>query len=146
MTPEETGQLMLTHSDDDGLTWSQPINITAQVKDPKWRFVLQGPGRGITTRDGTLVFAAQFRSAPGGPHQGKPFSTILWSQDRGASWHIGAGVKVDTTESQVVELQDGRLMLNCRDNRGGARSIYTTDDLGATWMRHPTSRLSLIHI
>ena len=144
MAPEETGQLMLTHSDDDGLTWSKPLNITAQVKDPKWRFVLQGPGRGITTRDGTLVFAAQFRSAPDGPYEGKPFSTILWSQDRGASWHIGAGVKVDTTESQVVELQDGLLMLNCRDNRGGARSIYTTDDLGATWTRHPTSRSALV--
>ncbi len=144
MRPEETGQLMLTHSDDDGLTWSPPTNITAQVKDPSWRFVLQGPGRGITTEDGTLVFAAQFRSAPDGPYEGKPFSTILWSKDRGASWHIGAGVKVDTTESQVVELGGGELMLNCRDNRGGSRSIYTTRDLGATWSRHPTSRSALV--
>ncbi|MGC6487639.1 MAG: exo-alpha-sialidase [Planctomycetota bacterium] len=144
MVPEETGQLMLTYSDDDGLTWSEPVNITAQVKDPKWRFVLQGPGRGITMQDGTLVFAAQYRSAPDGPHQGKPFSTILWSKDRGDSWHIGTGVKVDTTEAQVVELDDGVLMINCRDNRRGARSVYTTRDLGETWQIHPTSRSALV--
>lgn len=144
MTPEETGQLMLTHSDDDGLTWSEPLNITEQVKDPKWRFVLQGPGRGITMQDGTLVFAAQYRSAPDGPHGGKPFSTILWSEDRGERWHLGTGVKVDTTEAQVVELDDGVLMINCRDNRRGARSVYTTRDLGKTWKVHPTSRSALV--
>ena len=119
VTPEETGQLMLTHSDDDGLTWAAAQNITAQVKDPSWRFMLQGPGRGITMKDGTLVFAAQFR-ARRTAHQGKPFSTVLWSKDHGESWRIGSGVKVDTTEAQVVELDDGVLMINCRDNRGGA--------------------------
>ncbi len=144
ITPEETGQLMLTHSDDDGLTWAEPTNITDQVKDPKWRFVLQGPGRGITMADGTLVFAAQYRSAPDGPFAGKPFSTVLWSKDRGVTWHLGTGVKVDTTEAQVVELDDGVLMINCRDNRRGARSVYTTRDLGKTWQVHPTSRSALI--
>ncbi|MCK5941810.1 MAG: exo-alpha-sialidase [Planctomycetes bacterium] len=144
LAPEQTGQLMLTHSDDDGLTWSQPVNITRQVKDPRWRFVLQGPGRGITMNDGTLVFAAQYRSAPDGEHQGKPFATILWSRDHGDSWQLGAGVKVDTTEAQVVELDDGVLMINCRDNRGGARSVYTTRDLGRTWRIHPSSRHALI--
>ena len=35
-------------SDDDGKTWSEPMNITEQVKDPSWYFLLQGPGRGIS--------------------------------------------------------------------------------------------------
>lgn len=144
MQPAETGQFMLVHSDDDGNTWSKPRNITTQIKDPKWRFVLQGPGRGITMRDGTLVLAAQYRSAPDGPHNGKPFSTMISSKDRGETWHIGTGVKVDTTEAQLVELDDGVLMINCRDNRRGSRSIYTTNDLGNTWTRHATSRHALI--
>ena len=143
LEPAETGQLMLVHSVDDGVTWSDPVNITRQVKDPSWRFVLQGPGKGITLRDGTLVFAAQYRSADESPFSGKPFSTLIWSKDRGRSWHIGSGVKVDTTEAQLVELDDGALMINCRDNRRGSRSVYTTRDLGETWQVHPTSRSAL---
>jgi sialidase-1 len=144
MTPDETGQLMLTRSADDGKTWSKPINITAQVKaNPKWRFVLQGPGNGITLRDGTLVFPAQFRGEDASPVNGKPFSTIIFSKDRGQTWTIGSGVKIDTTEAQIVQLGDDSIMINCRDNRGGSRSIYTTTDLGKTWTEHPTSRKAL---
>ncbi|MCA8976208.1 MAG: exo-alpha-sialidase [Planctomycetes bacterium] len=141
--PQETGQLMMTRSEDDGVTWSPPINVTRQVKDPAWRFVLVGPGKGITLRDGTLVFAAQYRSADDSPFGGRPFSTLLWSGDRGDSWHIGNGVKVDTTEAQLVELAGGELMINCRDNRRGSRSVYTTRDLGKTWQVHATSRSAL---
>ncbi len=143
LTPEETGQLLLARSDDDGLTWSPPINITRQVKDPPWRFVLQGPGAGITTRDGTLVFPAQYRSAPDGPHQGKPFSTMIHSKDRGQTWAIGTGVEVDTNEAQLVQLGDGSIMINCRDLRGGSRRVAITRDLGETWTEHPSSRKAL---
>ena len=144
MTPEETGQFVLVRSEDDGLTWSDPIVITEQVKDPDWRLVLASPGNGITMRDGTLVFPAQFRAADdGSPEAGKPHSTIVWSNDHGASWHIGTGAKSATTECQVVQLADGTLMLNCRDDRGGSRSVYTTGDLGETWSVHPTSRQAL---
>jgi sialidase-1 len=144
MTPEETGQFMLVKSADDGKTWSEPINITSQVKtNPKWRFVLDGPGNGITTKDGTLVFPAQFRGEDAEPVNGKPFSTIISSKDRGETWTIGTGVKIDTTEAQIVQLGDGSIMINCRDNRGGSRSVYTTTDLGKSWTEHPTSRKAL---
>jgi len=144
MRPEETGQFMLARSSDDGRTWSKPINITAQVKvNPKWRFVLQGPGNGITTGDGTLVFPAQFRGEDDKPINGKPFSTIISSKDRGQTWTLGTGVKIDTTEAQIVQLGHGSIMINCRDNRGGSRSVYTTNDLGQTWSEHPTTRKAL---
>lgn len=64
MTPDETAQLMLVKSEDDGKTWSEPINITSQVKDPSWYFLLQGPGRGITMQDGTLVFPIRLSTLP----------------------------------------------------------------------------------
>ena len=148
MKPVETSQFVLVKSEDDGLTWSEPINITSQIKNPKWHLLLQGPGKGITLNDGTLVFPAQFKDEEEMPH-----STLIYSKDHGKSWHIGTGAKSNTTEAQIVELSDGSLMLNMRDNRGsgkggrngtGARSIATTMDLGKTWTEHPTSRKALI--
>lgn len=143
MTPEETNQLMIVHSDDDGKTWSEPVNITAQMKDPAWLLFMQGPGAGIVLKDGTLVFAAQYRAANDGTHHGKPYSTLMWSKDGGETWKIGSGVKIDTTEAQVAELADGSIMINCRDNRGKSRTIATTRDLGETWTLHPTDRRAL---
>jgi sialidase-1 len=138
LAPDETGQLVIASSDDDGRTWSTPRNITAEVKDPAWRLVLAGPGTGITLRDGTLVFPGQFKDARNVPH-----STLLWSQDRGTTWRIGTGVKDKTTESQLVELGDGSIMINCRDDRGGARTVAVTRDLGRTWQLHPSDRKAL---
>lgn len=138
MMPEETGQLVLVHSDDDGKTWSKPVNLTEQVKDPAWRLFFNGPGAGIALRDGILVFAAQYRAA-----DGIPWSTLIYSKDGGKTWQRGTGVKSDTTEAQVAELADGSIMINCRDNRGGSRTIATTKDFGGTWQLHPTDRKAL---
>ena len=146
MKPEETGQLMLAYSDDDGLSWSKPINITEQVKKPEWHFLLQGPGAGITMKNGTIVFAAQYQDGnkhADGRKIGTPYSTILYSKDHGETWVVGSGIKSNTTEAQVVELKDGSLMLNCRDDRGGARTVGVTKDLGKTWDLHPTDRKGL---
>jgi len=140
MTPVETGQFMLVSSDDDGRTWSEPVNITEQVKDPDWHFILQGPGAGITMKDGTLVFPAQFQA---GDSKRTPHSTLIYSKDHGKTWTVGTGVKSNTTEAQLVELGDGSIMINCRDNRGGSRTIATTNDLGQTWTLHPTDRKGL---
>jgi sialidase-1 len=142
MTPAETGQLMLVRSDDDGRTWSRPINITAQVKAPEWAYLLQGPGKGITMADGTLVFAAQFQDTPANDRL--PRSTILYSRDNGETWNIGTGAFDDTTEAQVVEIEPGVLMLNCRYNREPRRVVMITRDMGQTWQEHPTSRQTLI--
>ena len=138
MTPDETAQLMLVKSEDDGRTWSDPINITRQVKDPSWYFLLQGPGRGITMHDGTLVFPIQFIDSTRVPNAG-----IMYSQDRGATWHLHNHARTNTTEAQVAEVEPGVLMLNMRDNRGGSRAVSTTRDLGRTWTEHPSNRSAL---
>ncbi|MCP4785274.1 MAG: sulfatase-like hydrolase/transferase [Fuerstiella sp.] len=142
LKPDETGQLMLVRSDDDGVTWSKPINITEQVKLPEWCFILQGPGKGITMRDGTIVFAAQYQDPP--EQKRLPHSTIIYSKDHGRTWNVGTGAFDDTTESQVVEVEPGVLMLNCRYNRKAVRVVMTTRDMGRTWQKHPTSERALI--
>lgn len=152
--PEETGQFILVKSTDDGLTWSQPINITEQIKNPAWQLLLQGPGRGITTTDGTLVFPAQFKADLGTKAldggQYTCHSTIVFSKDQGKTWQIGNGAKSNTTEAQVVQLADGSLMLNMRDDRNrsdkgetNGRAVATTTDLGKTWTTHQSSNSAL---
>ncbi len=121
MTPEETGQFVITKSLDDGVTWSPPINITQQIKAPEWRLCFNGPGAGITTRDGTLVFPAQFREANGTAH-----SCFIYSRDHGSSWTISPAAipgQRPTSESQITELEDGSLLLTMRDeSRSGKRA------------------------
>lgn len=138
MDMDHTAQLVLAKSEDDGKTWSEPINITEQVKDPSWYFLLQGPGRGITMADGTLVFPIQYIDAQRVPNAG-----VMYSKDRGNTWKIHNLARTNTTEAQVAEVEPGVLMLNMRDNRGGSRAVSTTTDLGETWTEHPSSRKAL---
>ena len=147
LTPEETGQWILVKSDDDGLNWSGPINITEQIKKPEWSFLLQGPGKGITMSDGTIVFPAQYQDPPNSTNKKAhrlPHSTFIFSRDHGETWDIATGAWDDTTESQIVELANGELMLNCRNNRASKRVIMTTTDMGATWKEHATHVSALI--
>ena len=139
MDVNHTAQLVLVKSTDDGKTWSEPINITEQVKHPEWYFLLQGPGRGITMEDGTLVFPIQYIGKDRIPNAG-----IMYSKDRGETWTIHNHARTNTTEAQVAEVVPGTLMLNMRDNRGGSRAVYTTSDLGMTWKEHESSRTALI--
>ena len=131
--PSETPQLMMSRSIDDGLSWSTPVNLTRQVKREPWLFTFQGPGRAITMADGTLVVPFQHQEPDRTPAAG-----IMYSKDRGLSWTVHEFAKINTTESQVVELAPGVLMLNMRDNRKTGRAVYVTKDLGHTWEPHPS--------
>ncbi|MDD2599515.1 MAG: exo-alpha-sialidase [Kiritimatiellae bacterium] len=116
LSKESTGQLVLNYSDDDGLTWSDPLSITAEVKDPAWRLFFQGPGKGICTRDGVLIFPTQFRENDSGK---TARSNFIYSTDRGMTWKVApaatpTGTKW-TSESQIVELENGDLLISMRN-------------------------------
>lgn len=141
----ETCQFLISKSSDDGKTWSEPRNLTRDIKKKEWWLLAPAPGRGITMEDGTLVMPVEGRDKTG-----LQFSTIMWSADHGESWNVGEPAFFNVNECQVVELGDHSLMLNMRkrDNRGktegNGRAICVTDDLGKTWTEHPTSQSALI--
>lgn len=142
---KETTQFLLAESSDDGVTWSEPVNLTEQCKQPDWWLFAPAPGHGIVLDDGTLVFPAQGRNATG-----EPFSTIMWSVD-GKAWKVGNPASTNTTENMAVQLSDGSVMLNIRDNRNrqdttatNGRAVRVTCDLGQTWTVHSTDHGALI--
>jgi sialidase-1 len=118
-------------SRDDGSTWSAPREITRAVKRPDWTWYATGPGIGIQTRDGRLVIPANHVEAATGVHR----SHLIYSDDDGRTWMIGASADAGTNESQVVELADGRLLLNMRNHPPkpeNFRLVATSTDGGRT--------------
>jgi sialidase-1 len=118
-------------SQDDGATWSVPIEITANVKAPDWTWYATGPGIGIQTRNGRLVIPGNHAEAKTGIHR----SHLFFSDDDGKSWSLGASADPGTNESQVVELSDGQLLLNMRNHPPkpeNFRMIARSDDGGRT--------------
>ena len=139
--PSRTGQWEMVYSDDDGKTWSPIMNVTEQVKKDEWTLILAGPGNGICTKKGYIVFPAQIWQNGANP---VCRSCICYSKDGGKTWKMSEGVPAKTSECQVVELSDGSLMLNCRnENYGGKRYVFVTNDMGETWTEHETNTKTL---
>jgi sialidase-1 len=119
-------------STDDGVTWSAPEDITGSVKQFDWTWYATGPGVGIQTRSGRLVIPANHAVLGTGVHQ----SHVVFSDDGGRSWQVGGSADPGTNESQIVELGDGRLMLNMRNHPPKAenfRMVATSADGGRSW-------------
>ena len=137
LSTNDTGQYVLSYSDDDGVTWSPPTNITAQAKtNVNWGVCFQGPGAGLQLRDGTLVFPSQY-AEPGGAN---PRVFMVYSTNHGAVWQAGPPVNPSVpphlNENQMAELNDGGILASCRVPTGGggkrAWSTYRyTNDLAA---------------
>ena len=123
-------------STDDGLTWSKPREITAEVKLTNWTWYATGPGSGIQIEHG--------------PHQGRLvipcdhieadtkhyYSHVIYSDDHGKTWKLGGSTpQHQVNECEVVELAGGRLMLNMRnyDRAKKNRQVAFSDDGGLTW-------------
>ncbi len=143
---KQTSQFLISKSTDDGQSWEEPINITKMGKQEEEWLYAPGPGHGITLNDGTLVFPTQGRDKEGGT-----FSNITYSKDGGKTWVASKPAYLNTTESMAVQLDDGSIMLNMRDNRNrqdkgatNGRAIAISSDLGETWEEHPTSHGALI--
>lgn len=121
-------------STDNGQTWSEPEDITSQVAPEEWRddFKFLTSGQGTVTRDGRLLHTmVNLRT---GLH-------LIESTDGGRTWHLLPAAIVPADESKVIELPDGRWMVNSRVNEGGCRYIHISDDKGRSWTSNPAPAL-----
>lgn len=117
------------HSDDQGATWSRPREITAAVKPSLWRGYATGPGHGLALRHGP--YAGRLL-VPGNHtfdigHGRRRGAHSLYSDDGGATWHLGyvaqpEGRKLELNESTFAELPDGRIYTNVRNQYGSDKA------------------------
>jgi len=129
-------QFKAIKSDDDGVTWSPPIDFTPMVKRSNWGAGSTGVGRGIQMRNGRLIlprYNADYREPRTTPATAESF--VCYSDDHGKSWQMGAMAHVasGTNECQVAELVDGSLLINMRGMHGNHRKSARSRDGGATW-------------
>jgi sialidase-1 len=127
-------QLWLRYSDDNGRTWSESADITRQGRDyDRWGHAVFGPGHGIETSSGRLVIPVNEPGEVDGTYN-RSVSFAIYSDDGGATWNRGSHMNAPTNENQIVELDDGRLLIDARQTDGGpTRYSATSNDQGETW-------------
>jgi sialidase-1 len=133
---KDTRRVFVACSEDDGLTWSKPREITKGAKRPEWTWYATGPCTGIQLErgehKGRLVIPCDHIEAG----TKKYYSHVIFSDDHGATWELGGSTPTDeVNECQVVELADGRLMLNMRNyyRVKKNRAVSVSSDGGMTW-------------
>jgi sialidase-1 len=111
-------RVRMSFSDDDGLHWSAPVDLTSTLTPPEhfngkvWAFDAVGPGVGIQTRvshPGRLIIPAVNRN--------------FYSDDHGRTWKVArlgtpAHPMEDSGEATITELSDGTLYRNDRPSDG----------------------------
>lgn len=137
----KSAQMLMVRSTDDGKTWTKPENLTRVLKKPEWWLFAPAPQSGIQMSDGTLVMPVQGRT---GRADKETFATIMTSRDHGRTWSVGNPGYSGGNECQAALLNDGRIMLNIRNDHERYRAVVVTEDLGKSWKPHETSRNTLI--
>lgn len=130
----------LTYSDDDGLTWSAPREITKQVR-PSERISIGSPGIGIQLTMGEYkgrIVMPVYETKKIAENERIWGNSVLFSDDDGETWHISNEIPhYDHTgygnEAQVVEQSDGGIMIIARNQGGLFRKYAESKDGGQTW-------------
>lgn len=152
-------------SDDEGITWSEPVEITAVVDrfkaDYPWRVCATGPAHGTQLRNGRMIIPVWLSDGSGGEFGDKrrghrpSVVAVIFSDDHGVTWHhgdivcrhgdsIGEGTVVNPSETVAVEREDGSVLFNIRSESAVHRRLLAFSPDGAFgWHGHRWDRALL---
>ena len=131
----DTRHVFLIHSNDNGSTWSNPKEITSDVKLDNWTWYATGPVNGIQLNKGKnkgrLIIPCDHIEAETKHY----YSHIIYSDDGGLKWNLGGSTNQhQVNECTIIELNSGELVLNMRnytDDR--LRKLAISKDQGTSW-------------
>ena len=121
-------------SKDNGLTWSNPTDITEEITKPEWSrdFMFITSGRGYQSSDGMLLHCLV--NLNNGTH-------VFGSKDHGVSWFLSESPIIPGDESKIIELNNNSWMVNSRTNKNGYRYSHISTDNGKAWISEKRSDL-----
>lgn len=143
-----TREVLYITSSNEGVDWSQPINITPQVHFNKnagkaskdWRTHATTPGHAFQFKNlpyqGRLYIPANHSQGP--PQEG--FNEYraygFYTDDHGQTFRVSPDLKTPSSNEAIgVELPSGQLMLNVREQNGATKTrlIALSDSGGENW-------------
>lgn len=136
---ENIMRAFIVSSDDNGLSWSTPKDITLQVKHREANSVCSGPGVGIRVNSGPDK--GRIIMPFNGNGSTRWINYIVYSDDLGENWKMAPGESgYGTNESQIVQVGDTEFMFNARSHRYPADTTYRSPDGWNPWNFNKVTR------
>lgn len=141
-------RLLYRVSHDGGMTFSAERDVTGPLEAARktlnynWTILAPGPGSGVRLKSGRLLSPVWLCNSGTKSHR-PSVTTTIYSDDNGQTWNVGDIVVNNTeqtpnpSESIVVELPDGRVMLNGRCESKQYRRVVCYSPDGATHWTSP---------
>jgi sialidase-1 len=142
----EYARCFYMRSDDDGVTFTKPVEITSTFEGFRarynWRVIATGPAHGIQLKSGRLIVPVWLSLGTEGNGHGPSVTSVIYSDDRGRTWRAGEIIGLDTpglinpNETVAAQLADGRVMLNLRSvSKANRRAISFSRDGATGWSK-----------
>ena len=136
-TPDSLIRTYMSESADNGVTWTSPRDITAQLygadcPDPlrkKWMASFCASGQAIQTSKGRVMVVAAVRESS----ERSLNNYLFYSDDEGATWDVSQKAMEGGDEAKVVELAGGSILMSIRNKHKGRRIYTLSHDNGITW-------------
>lgn len=133
-------------SDDDGVTFTKPVEITRAFEGFRpsynWRVLATGPAHGIQLKSGRLVMPVWLSLGTEGNGHGPSVTSVVYSDDHGSTWRAGEIIGLEKSdllnpnETVAVQLADGRVLLNIRSiSKANRRAISYSRDGATGWSK-----------